>query len=280
LAETRAQEDVLSTATDLARHGAANGRAWRRSSASACGAEIVGTSWLAFHRREIKNALWLGQGVGVLWLGRSGRAPQSSMGCGNSSQVSADGSTVTLVWDTHLCGGPKPLGCPPPPWLSRKDLQTIVKMGSPWGDNICVINCCGDPVCQNPWETGANEPLQKIREAYPQLQFTFKAVWVGFGDNARWEHMLIITQAQFAASTFSVQVPSGTMPGQVLQVMAPNGVMLQVTIPPGSAAGTTFQSLMPMAMAPTVLPAAARTATVAPVPLPQAVPVVSVQPGL
>ena len=51
--------------------------------------------------------------------------------------------------------------------------------------------------------------------------------------------------ATMAPSTFTVQVPPGGSAGQTMQLQAPNGVILQVQIPFGCAAGSTFEVAMP-----------------------------------
>ena len=55
----------------------------------------------------------------------------------------------------------------------------------------------------------------------------------------------VVPVATIAASTFTVQVPPDGSAGQVMQLQAPNGVMLQVQIPFGCAAGSTFEVAMP-----------------------------------
>ena len=47
------------------------------------------------------------------------------------------------------------------------------------------------------------------------------------------------------APTFTVQVPPDGSAGQVMQLQAPNGVTVQVQIPFGCAAGSTFEVAMP-----------------------------------
>jgi len=56
---------------------------------------------------------------------------------------------------------------------------------------------------------------------------------------------IAVPVATMAASTFTVQVPPDGSAGQVMQLQAPNGVMLQVQIPFGCAAGSTFEVAMP-----------------------------------
>ena len=55
----------------------------------------------------------------------------------------------------------------------------------------------------------------------------------------------VVPVATMAPSTFTVQVPPDGSAGQVMQLQAPNGVMLQVQIPFGCAAGSTFEVAMP-----------------------------------
>ena len=55
----------------------------------------------------------------------------------------------------------------------------------------------------------------------------------------------LVPVATIAPSTFTVQVPPDGSAGQVMQLQAPNGVMLQVQIPFGCAAGSTFEVAMP-----------------------------------
>ena len=55
----------------------------------------------------------------------------------------------------------------------------------------------------------------------------------------------VVPVATVAPSTFTVQVPPDGSAGQVMQLQAPNGVMLQVQIPFGCAAGSTFEVAMP-----------------------------------
>ena len=55
----------------------------------------------------------------------------------------------------------------------------------------------------------------------------------------------LVPVATVAPSTFTVQVPPDGSAGQVMQLQAPNGVMLQVQIPFGCAAGSTFEVAMP-----------------------------------
>ena len=55
----------------------------------------------------------------------------------------------------------------------------------------------------------------------------------------------VVPVATIAASTFTVQVPPDGYAGQVMQLQAPNGVMVQVQIPFGCAAGSTFEVAMP-----------------------------------
>ena len=56
---------------------------------------------------------------------------------------------------------------------------------------------------------------------------------------------IAVPVATMAPSTFTVQVPPDGSAGQVMQLQAPNGVMLQVQIPFGCAAGSTFEVAMP-----------------------------------
>ena len=46
-------------------------------------------------------------------------------------------------------------------------------------------------------------------------------------------------------TTFSVQVPPDGVAGATMRVTAPNGVMLDVTVPHGAAPGSLFQVAMP-----------------------------------
>ena len=55
----------------------------------------------------------------------------------------------------------------------------------------------------------------------------------------------LVPVATIAPSTFTVQVPPDGSAGQVMQLQAPNGVTLQVQIPFGCAAGSTFEVAMP-----------------------------------
>ena len=55
----------------------------------------------------------------------------------------------------------------------------------------------------------------------------------------------VVPVATMAASTFTVQVPPDGSAGQTMQLQAPNGVILQVQIPFGCAAGSTFEVAMP-----------------------------------
>ena len=56
---------------------------------------------------------------------------------------------------------------------------------------------------------------------------------------------VVVPVATMAPSTFTVQVPSDGSAGQTMQLQAPNGVTLQVQIPFGCAAGSTFEVAMP-----------------------------------
>ena len=56
---------------------------------------------------------------------------------------------------------------------------------------------------------------------------------------------IAVPVATMAPSTFTVQVPPDGSAGQVMQLQAPNGVTLQVQIPFGCAAGSTFEVAMP-----------------------------------
>ena len=55
----------------------------------------------------------------------------------------------------------------------------------------------------------------------------------------------VVPVATVAPSTFTAQVPPGGSAGQTMQLQAPNGVTLQVQIPFGCAAGSTFEVAMP-----------------------------------
>ena len=55
----------------------------------------------------------------------------------------------------------------------------------------------------------------------------------------------VVPVATVAPSTFTVQVPPDGSAGQTMQLQAPNGVILQVQIPFGCAAGSTFEVAMP-----------------------------------
>ena len=55
----------------------------------------------------------------------------------------------------------------------------------------------------------------------------------------------VVPVATVARSRFTVLVPPDGSAGQVMQLQAPNGVMLQVQIPFGCAAGSTFEVAMP-----------------------------------
>ena len=55
----------------------------------------------------------------------------------------------------------------------------------------------------------------------------------------------VVPVATVAPSTFTAQVPPGGSAGQTMQLQAPNGVILQVQIPFGCAAGSTFEVAMP-----------------------------------
>ena len=55
----------------------------------------------------------------------------------------------------------------------------------------------------------------------------------------------VVPVATMAPSTFTAQVPPGGSAGQTMQLQAPNGVILQVQIPFGCAAGSTFEVAMP-----------------------------------
>ena len=55
----------------------------------------------------------------------------------------------------------------------------------------------------------------------------------------------VVPVATMAASTFTVQVPPDGSAGQTMQVQAPNGLILQVQVPFGCAAGSTFEVAMP-----------------------------------
>ena len=55
----------------------------------------------------------------------------------------------------------------------------------------------------------------------------------------------VVPVATMAPSTFTVQVPPDGSAGQTMQLQAPNGVILQVQIPFGCAAGSTFEVAMP-----------------------------------
>ena len=55
----------------------------------------------------------------------------------------------------------------------------------------------------------------------------------------------VVPVATMAPSTFTVQVPPDGSAGQTMQLQAPNGVTLQVQIPFGCAAGSTFEVAMP-----------------------------------
>ena len=56
---------------------------------------------------------------------------------------------------------------------------------------------------------------------------------------------VVVPVATMAPSTFTVQVPPDGSAGQTMQLQAPNGVILQVQIPFGCAAGSTFEVAMP-----------------------------------
>ena len=56
---------------------------------------------------------------------------------------------------------------------------------------------------------------------------------------------IAVPVATMAPSTFTAQVPPDGSAGQVMQLQAPNGVTLQVQIPFGCAAGSTFEVAMP-----------------------------------
>ena len=48
-------------------------------------------------------------------------------------------------------------------------------------------------------------------------------------------------------TTFSVQVPPDGVAGATMRVTAPNGVMLDITVPHGAAPGSSFEVTMPAA---------------------------------
>ena len=206
-------------------------------------------------------------------------AAAAVMGCGPSSF--ANEQQAQLVWATKpgdcdaCCGGPLARPKNLPSWLTQADLDTIYRIGTPWGAIICCqADCCGVPCCTSPYaHNGPNVPLQALREALPYLSFSFSAQWVGCGDSANWKHMLTIAPGggppvhwgvappAIVAATmpaagvagiapvvaapvggFVVTVPAGVKPGQQLQVSAPSGQPMMVVVPDGVDAGMQFMA--------------------------------------
>ena len=125
------------------------------------------------------------------------------MGCGPSSFVAPDQQSIQLVWTTQpgmdcwqnqCCSGIKPLprGTVLPQWISKADLDVIMQTCRPFGNCICFqADCCGTPLCDS-WIADGGVPLSAIRSNFPQYSFSFKAEWVGCGDQANWQHILVI----------------------------------------------------------------------------------------
>lgn len=126
----------------------------------------------------------------------------SAMGCGPSSFVAPD--HIQLVWTTQpgmdcwqnqCCPGIKPLppGTVLPPWMPQSDLEAIMEICKPFGDCICCqADCCGTPICGPSWIADGGAPLKAVKAKFPQYSFVFQAAWVGCGDGANWQHILVI----------------------------------------------------------------------------------------
>ena len=108
---------------------------------------------------------------------------QLQMGCGPSSLSYANEQEAMLVWATNWGLLSKPTNLPS--WLSQPDMETIYRIGAPWGSIAVgrVISRGGD-----------NAPLEQCRRELPHLRFEFEAR-SELGDqngNPAWKHILYI----------------------------------------------------------------------------------------
>ena len=172
-------------------------------------------------------------------------------------------------WQDQCCPGIKPLPANAvlPPWISQEDINTIASTCELYGDCIfCQADCCGTPICDSPYMTGG-QALPAVRARLPHLNFAFEARWVGFGDSANWQHIMVITPGGGARATggvvqaslvvaepnviepvpapgdFRVSVPDGVSPGDQVQVTSPlTGQAVLVTVPAGVGPGQQFMA--------------------------------------
>ena len=108
---------------------------------------------------------------------------QLQMGCGPSSLSYANEQEAMLVWATNWGLLSKPTNLPS--WLSQPDMETIYRIGAPWGSIAVgrVISRGGD-----------NAPLEQCRRELPHLRFEFeqKSELGDQNGNPAWKHILYI----------------------------------------------------------------------------------------
>mmetsp|Transcript_48129 Transcript_48129/g.112655 ORF Transcript_48129/g.112655 Transcript_48129/m.112655 type:complete len:139 (+) Transcript_48129:67-483(+) len=134
------------------------------------------------------------------------------MGCGPSSE--ANEQFVRLVFTTQplvecmCCPGLKQVNGIIPSWLPQASYSRILEICAPYHAWIyCQMDCCGSPVCENPFEQ-ANAPLQQLKQELPSYNFSFSAEWIGFGKNANWQHVLEIRPGMAVGQVVGIEAPA------------------------------------------------------------------------
>ena len=146
---------------------------------------------------------------------------QLQMGCGPSGPSSyANEQEAMLVWATNWGLLSKPTNLPS--WLSQPDMETIYRIGAPWGSIAVgrVISRGGD-----------NAPLEQCRRELPHLRFEFEAR-SELGDqngNPAWKHILYI-------------YPHAARPPQVLVAM--ERVVTTIVKRDGGSLGITLSAVI------------------------------------
>mmetsp|Transcript_6854 Transcript_6854/g.26494 ORF Transcript_6854/g.26494 Transcript_6854/m.26494 type:complete len:142 (-) Transcript_6854:201-626(-) len=125
---------------------------------------------------------------------------------------------TVLVWRSdYLCGYlVRPRGTSEV--MSQQQLEEVILIGEPYkAKGHCQGDCFGTPCWPSPFGDDGGEPIQDMRERFPNFDFEFKAHWVGFGKRARWYNVIVIrpkpmlAQVQETSAITAVHVVQGAL---------------------------------------------------------------------
>mmetsp|Transcript_9175 Transcript_9175/g.20439 ORF Transcript_9175/g.20439 Transcript_9175/m.20439 type:complete len:167 (+) Transcript_9175:89-589(+) len=126
-----------------------------------------------------------------------------------------------------------------PEVCTAEELKDIIELGQPYSKD------CNFLIFRTSYKPDGGAPAAKMRVKYPHLDFSFEEKFLHGGEQGKWWHMLTIRRkagaigAPATGGQLEARVPDPVPP--VMHVQAPDGRLVQVNVPPGTAPGSVIK---------------------------------------